>query len=668
MATRIKDGMIPYTWWDGIEITNNHVINVLLRELNNLIHVNEDRELYVDLQLDDWIQPDDDFPVGVTTGKILQEDWWIQSWIILNWKTTSGDYVRFIYANDGKLYYDPWTWIWIEIWWWGSVQINVATASSLWLIKLGSDTQQTESQVTATSVSGRTYPVQLNADNQAVVNVPWEEYLSLVEAQGGVDVSLVTTWEKYTWNHKQDKLTAWANITIDQNNEISATIPSALIYKGTVNDLSDLPSSWTVGDTYFVVWEDGMYSWTWTQWDYVWGTGIDTSDLFNKTIDTSDDIVQGTTNLFVTASEKADWNWKQDPIQAGQNITIDPDGVTINAIDTKYTAWDWINIDVNNVISNTDKFDPENAGSMWQFLKKTNTGYAWATIPWWWNAYSAGDGININNNNVISNTKPFDPTNTATIGYVLKASGRDSYYRAPESWWGGWGWNFNPQHSWTEWQILTKGSWNTYDWKDLELPSGENNVKFWTLDSDSYLDAESQAKLEEIWDWVQADENNWAIINDTHTNDVFIFNSVEDYQWHLRPTFYGKKRISNVAQSGTYTIAYEQRLQILEWPVSWYILSVWMNPDDSTHTNYLSADPVWYTDAFMPIYDTQPASKWYVDAVAAGSVSVPAITNNTTGTTYTLSQEWVGTQAQYNALVSWWQVLNWVIYNIIPSS
>jgi len=63
MATRIKDGIIPYTWWIGIEITDNHVINVLLRELNNLIHVNGDRELYVDLQLDDWIAPDDEFPV-----------------------------------------------------------------------------------------------------------------------------------------------------------------------------------------------------------------------------------------------------------------------------------------------------------------------------------------------------------------------------------------------------------------------------------------------------------------------------------------------------------------------------------------------------------------------------------------------------------------------------
>ena len=106
MATRIKDWEVPYTWWIWIEITENHVINVLLRELNNLIHVNEDRELYVDLQLDDWIQPDDDFPVGITTGRILAEDWRPQNWLLINRKTTSGDYTRRITAADGKFSVD----------------------------------------------------------------------------------------------------------------------------------------------------------------------------------------------------------------------------------------------------------------------------------------------------------------------------------------------------------------------------------------------------------------------------------------------------------------------------------------------------------------------------------------------------------------------------------
>lgn len=117
MPVRIKDWMIPYTWWQWIEITNNHVINVLLREMNNLIQVNGDRELYVDLQLPSGIKPTDTFPVGVTTGKILQADWWQQSWLILNWKTTSWDYNRLIYANDGKLYIDKGNGVWVELGW-----------------------------------------------------------------------------------------------------------------------------------------------------------------------------------------------------------------------------------------------------------------------------------------------------------------------------------------------------------------------------------------------------------------------------------------------------------------------------------------------------------------------------------------------------------------------
>ena len=99
-----------------------------------------------------------------------------------------------------------------------------------------------------------------------------------------------------------------------------------------------------------------------------------------------------------------------------------------------------------------------------------------------------------------------------------------------------------------------------------------------------------------------------------------------------------------------------------------YDVRVWRNPDDLTHTNYISA--VWAPyerlgySAFMPTKDYHPATKKYVDAVAAGSVHVPAITPNTNWTTYTVSQEWVGTQAQYNAITP----VNWVIYNIIPSS
>ena len=485
--------------------------------------MNEDRELYVDLQLDDWIEPDADFPVGVTTWKILQEDWWTQSWIILNWKTTSWDYVRFIYANDWKLYYDPGTWTWIEIWtWWGGgVQINVATASTLWIIKLGSDTQQTEAQVTATSISGRTYPVQLNSDNQAVVNIPWTD----------------TTY------------TAGTNITIDNNNEISATIPSVLVYKWNVTDLTDLPASWTVWDTYFVEWEDAMYSWDWTQWNYVGGTTIDVTNLFNKTIDDSDDIVQGSTHLFVTQAEKDRWNWKQDAL----------------------TEWTWIDI-TNNVVSNTLPFDPQNAGSLGQFLKKTSTGYQWANVPsWWGTTYTEWDWIDITNN-VISNTAQFDPTNNGTQGQVLK-----------------------------------KGSGDTYYWANGGI--SECNVK--CFDIPSFAGA-TQSEIKAVVDWVDAETDNWAIIR-TNTQDVFLYSyktvvgSTTTYKFFS----YRNRTTPTNSANGDFT-SLKQIACSITYDGTTYTIA---DEDFNTVTNFLVVEDSNYTTPYMPTASYQPATKAYVDSI-----------------------------------------------------
>lgn len=106
MPTRIVEWKLPYTWGTGIGIDTNKVISLLLREENNLIHVNDDNEVYTDLQLVANITPSSDFPVWVTVGKVLQTDWWDQNGLLLNRKTTSGDYARWLYWADGELYFD----------------------------------------------------------------------------------------------------------------------------------------------------------------------------------------------------------------------------------------------------------------------------------------------------------------------------------------------------------------------------------------------------------------------------------------------------------------------------------------------------------------------------------------------------------------------------------
>ena len=53
-------------------MTDNKVINLILRSLNNLIKINSNNEVYTDLQLDDNLLSIATLPVGVTTGRVLQ--------------------------------------------------------------------------------------------------------------------------------------------------------------------------------------------------------------------------------------------------------------------------------------------------------------------------------------------------------------------------------------------------------------------------------------------------------------------------------------------------------------------------------------------------------------------------------------------------------------------
>lgn len=306
MVVRLKEWIIPYTAWDWIDISDNHVISVLLREANNLIHINEDREMYVDLQLDDGIEPTDDFPVWVTTGRILAEDWWDQNWIILNWKTTSGDYVRLIYAADWKLYYDPGTGVWNEIWGWGgggTCDCNVK------LFTLSGATDLTTAQAildwqkawkdAIIAYDGEIY---MFKEYRVVTNTPavWLSYNHIVRdwLSDGYSETYANAIE-VNYNTSNDTVTSISFATykttpsaIDPDTYyaspfmptqpyhpaskayVDQMVSWVYIYKGSVATYSDLaniqnPEVW---DVYNVV-DSGMnYAWTGTAWDALWGT------------------------------------------------------------------------------------------------------------------------------------------------------------------------------------------------------------------------------------------------------------------------------------------------------------------------------------------------------------------------------------------------------------
>lgn len=131
MATRVVEWKKPYTWWEAIDIDQNKVISLKLRDENNLIIYDSwDDEIYVDLQLPDWITPTDAFPVWVTTGRAVVADWWDLAGTIICAKTTSGDNIKLLYADNWTLWIDNWTWTFKQIYFKADVDGLITTLTT----------------------------------------------------------------------------------------------------------------------------------------------------------------------------------------------------------------------------------------------------------------------------------------------------------------------------------------------------------------------------------------------------------------------------------------------------------------------------------------------------------------------------------------------------------
>lgn len=440
------------------------------------------------------------------------------------------------------------------------------------------------------------------------------------------------------------------------------------------------------------------------QWVKIGETSMDLTNYFHKTNDDSDDIIEGSTHLFMTPAERTnlshqsgtntwdetqasiqnklgvatstksgylssgDWNTfnnKQDKLVAWANIQINGNVISATTGST-YSAWDYISIDSNNTISNTKPFVPANTWSVWQILTKTPNWYRRETGSGGWGWVTS---VNWRTGDVT--VQEFDPDNSWDAGQVLKKTS-GGYVWANESWgWGdyyGWNWinvtstheiintkPFDPAQWGSVWQVLTKTS-GGYEWASVSW--GAANVKCFELNPSDY----TQEEIWEIIGWVNRGASYWAIIKMPSTGDVCIYSRVMssngglvyEFPWILYFTDW------NNDGNGDYTTLYNHELKITRANNTYTVEFENFNGI----ANFLKVSNSWYQVPYMPAEDYQPATKAYVDAVAAGSVQVPAITNNTTWTTLTLQQEWVGTQAQYNQITP----INWVIYNIIPSS
>ena len=86
-----------------------------LRAASNLLHYNQYDELYADLQLENWMTPTSSFPIWVNVGNVSSNTGRPQSWVLVNALASSGSYMRRLYGDDGKLYFDWGTGVFSQI-------------------------------------------------------------------------------------------------------------------------------------------------------------------------------------------------------------------------------------------------------------------------------------------------------------------------------------------------------------------------------------------------------------------------------------------------------------------------------------------------------------------------------------------------------------------------
>lgn len=231
MATRVVEWKKPYTWWVWIEITDDKVINLRLRDENNLIIYDRwDNEIYVDLQLDDELRPTDAFPVWITTGRVLVDNWWDVTGTIICAKTTSGDNIKFLYWDNWTFWMDNWTGTFKQIYFKSDVDIIVQALQTQidvlsWLGKFLSlwdcETWEPISFPISTPYEYSTWDWYMisNTDTTTNYRPNWSEYDGT--ASTTVETSAVDVWDVYiydgtVWLLQKNAWGAWWSVTFSE--------------------------------------------------------------------------------------------------------------------------------------------------------------------------------------------------------------------------------------------------------------------------------------------------------------------------------------------------------------------------------------------------------------------------------------------------------------------
>lgn len=401
MTVRAVEWKKPYTWWKAIEITEDKVINLRLRDENNLIIYDEwDNEIYVDLQLPDEITPTDAFPVWVTTGRVIVDNGWDWQGTIVCFKTTSWDSIKLLYADDWKLYIDNWTGTFKQIYlkWEIDALLQALRDYVDQQLALKQDKIIAWDRITI-NADGKTINADLQVNDTAYWS-SWDWVTEIAPSKNAVYDKIESIDELIPSAATSSNQLADKNYVDDSINQVAAyyiTKNAQWDAFATKSELTNATTfySWWVQRTptrndFCIVLADETHSWDCTrytyqnsQWEYQYT--INNAPMTQAQVDAI--------NSWITANKVSTYDgyastisWKQDALTAGSNISITASQwvTTISATDTTYTAGDWINISNQNVIS----VDWTQTGVLVYSIPQQPISlqdkyvYSWTATPW----------------------------------------------------------------------------------------------------------------------------------------------------------------------------------------------------------------------------------------------------------------------------------------------
>jgi hypothetical protein len=166
---------------------------------------------------------------------------------------------------------------------------STATSSAEGLVKIEDDTDQSVAANTVSTTAGRTYGIQLNSSDQAVVNVPWTDTDTNTNQLTTFTVSATTDSNATTISQGDDLMfTAGTGITCETTADGTVTITN------TVSDTNTMGSGFTVSAT------TDSNATTITQGDdlmFTAGTGITTETTADGTVTIASTITGGIASL-----------------------------------------------------------------------------------------------------------------------------------------------------------------------------------------------------------------------------------------------------------------------------------------------------------------------------------------------------------------------------------